>query len=267
MKQGHPRCVSFRYLIILFCTSFIFYSCHTYNFSHPQPAGKENIEEFPKDFRGNWISEEGDEMIYIGKRHANLTRKDGMQKIVKGAWPKIDDTGAFVFNNPYYYRSFQIINYDSLRRPVDTSTNFMVRGNYIYGMDGKGLLGSGYPYRVDNDTIIMIKNDTFTLDLGRNAFLRKLNNQFYVLNISNSILGGFLDGENSNWWQVLILEKKDKQLINLWSCEDKITLNPSMFYDHDGNYYFDSEWTAEEMLQLIKDGNFSDGDKLTRAGK
>ena len=266
MNNDYHNDYRFNGLIFISFMILFFSSCDTYNFSQPQPADKENIYEFPKDFQGYWILDKEDESVNIGIRNVEFIEDHYTEKIVKGAWPRLDDKGNFI-NSPFDNGGLKTIRYNSLKRPIDTINNYLVRGNYIYHTDSKGLLEKGYHYRVDNDTIIVSIDDTTLLDLGRNAFLRKLNNKYYVLNINNSIIGDLNNGDINRWWQVLILDKKDKAHINVWYLTEKFEQLPSMFYNHDGFYYFDGKWTTADMMRLLHEGNFKVGSRLIRDKK
>jgi hypothetical protein len=262
MKLFHQYCSNNAGLLIIVIMSIFFYSCDTYNFSRPQPANKENIYTFPEDLQGNWMCQRFNQAVYIDSRHVAMTRKD-TEHIVAGSWPRLNDKGAFIYA-PFYNEGMKTIRYDSLKRPVDTIDNYLLRGNHIYAVDGKGSLGIGYPFSRDKDTLIIFKSDTLLFDLGCNAFLRKLDNNFYVLNINNSIIGDLNKEENNRWWQVVVFEKKSDQLIILWDLTTVFEQQSSMFYHHDYNYYFDSEWTTEYMMQMIKNANSEAVTKLTR---
>ena len=81
------------------------------------------------------------------------------------------------------------------------------------------------------------------------------NDNFYVLNIRNSVLG-----EESSWWRLIVLEKTHENKMNLWECDLKAGDLSSMFYSksvRNDVLYFDSQWTSAEMLELISKGYFS----------
>jgi hypothetical protein len=241
---------------------FFISSCDTYNFSQPQPVDKENNYEFPKEMLGYWDNKTQNEKIRINTNNVEFITFTDSERIATGAWPRLNSIGGFEAS-PCPAGSLKTIHYDSLKRPLDTIVNYLVRGQYIYFLQSDSSLENGYPYLVVEDTMIILKSDTFFIDLGRNAFLRKLTDKLYVLNINNRILGALNKGDNKPWWLVIILQSKDKELqILKWT--DKITEQPSMIYDHSGDYYFDSKWTAAEMMQLINNGNCKAGDNLTR---
>ncbi len=264
MKKG--QWIEYRTgIYILGCLSIFLTSCESFNFSKPQPADKENMYAFPEELQGNWIDDKNDGSLYIGKQHLEVFETDTI-KIIAGAWPRLDGNNDFIFS-PTSYSNFKTIRYDSLKRPIDTIPNYLLRGNYLYEMNDLGLLGRAYLYRVDKDTTSITKNDTTIIELGRKAFLRRLSNDFWVLNISNEILDIYKDNDFNHWWQIVILEKKDDQHINLWYSTTKLEKQPAMFYSHNGYYYFDGAWTSAEMIKLIKDGTFKLGSKLIRDKK
>jgi hypothetical protein len=261
-----PRCLKvfglFRWLILLLIFTCL-QSCDTYNFSQPQPVNKVNLQEFPKDFRGNWIADNDDEYVQIGKRSVTMIQKVSKAKIVTGAWPRLNKEGTLVYP-PFYNSGLQTIRYDSLNRPIDTLNNFLLRPNAIYHINAEGLLDNGYSYRLDDDTINIAESDTVVIDLGRNAFLRKLRDGFYVLNISNALMEGYFNSDKSNWWQLVLLEQRNDDQIFIWYWTNKLIQQPAMFYTHEDTYYFDCRWTEDDLMQLIKEGNFQQGDQLRR---
>jgi hypothetical protein len=233
-----------------------FYSCDTYNFSHPQPVNKENSYEFPAAFRNNWIDDDS-EQVLIKKNTIGIVMSEKLS-IVKGLWPKQDANGKYKYLSPAY-KSFSSILFDSLENPMDTISNYLLNGDHIYEFADKGLLEQGYHYKTAADTIFILKTDTFTVDLGSNAFLRDIGNGFFVMNIRNQVLG-----KESRWWQLFVLEMKNKDLINIWYCSSGLTKSTAMFYENHNNYYFNSAWTSADMNKLIKEGAFEMCNQLHR---
>ncbi len=258
MKQIFISCKLLPGLLLLFCLSIILYSCDNYNFSQPLPVDQKNIYQFPKNFRGDWQEDESAVSIYISKTHIDFFTKDS-EKIIDGAWPRLNDTGGYVYPS-VAYNTLKTIRYDSLKRPVDTISNYLVRDNYAYPVNDKQLLEKGYPCQVDNDTIIVLKDDKVSIDLGQNAFLRKLNKKFYVLNLH--IKPRLLD--ENGWWWLVIIEIKEKQSLNLWYCTSKMLEQPSLLYEYRNENYFDSKWKTADMIRLMKEGSFSMENKFIK---
>ncbi len=243
--------------IVILCSSVLLYSCDTYNFSQPQPVDKENIYAFPKDYLGSWLttdtSEKETHIEYHIHKDNVLFITHNSEPILKGAWPKIDNRGEYIFS-PGLMQTTETIHYDSLKRPVDTIKNILFKNNKIYAVDKKGL-SKGYDFKTEADTIHMLRYDTTFIDLGTNAFLRKLNNSIYVFNLRNTILG-----EDNPWWRIMLLEKNDNQSFRIWVCSSKKGAFPSVFYSHRYNgadiYYIDASLSAAEILRLYNEGNF-----------
>jgi len=283
-------------VIMLSVLLILLYSCDYYNFSQPQPGGKENIYEFPKEFHGKWIesqdsfqqpvesaislkqhlggpinwqdhqagflhqedvypkngsTEEDSSCYYIDKNYAMLIIHE-KEKIVTGAWPQIGYNGELLYAP--FFNTLRKIEYDSLKRPIDTIDNYLFHENKIYEIGVNRFLGKGYTYYRDKDTLVVFKNDTICVDLGQNAFLRKLNQNFYVLNIRNTILG-----EENPWWRLMILEIKDQNSFAIWECSSKSGELSSMFYEEPSKsdiFYFDCNWSSSELLRLIHEGYF-----------
>jgi len=258
MKQGGQRVYRIPGLMLAFCFSVFFSSCDSYNFSQPQPVDKANIYEFPKEFIGQWFVEGDESKSYIVSKKNVLFIMYDTTRIVNGAWPKITDSGDYLFPPLPPYGSFKTIYYDSLKRPIDTIDNYLLREQYIYEIRSGRFLGKGFSYAIEKDTIIILDNDTICIDLGQNAFLRQLNKNLFVLNIRNSILGEDF-WNNSDWWRLMLLEKKEDQTVNIWECTSKTEELSCMFYDRPSKsdiFYFDCQWTTADMLRLVKDGYF-----------
>lgn len=307
MKHRNTRYNGVYYFVILLTLPLFFLSCEYHNFSNPQPADKENIYEFPKEFRGNWAvinntyeeslssahaikalagdmfagneagpqhnsadygfiesKPQGNDSAYyiVEKEHACLVTTSE-ERVLMGDWPRLSQNNG-ILNPPIFYGSVRSIRYDSLKRKTDTVYNYMLHDNYIYEVGNKGLLEKGYPYRAVNDTIFFTKRDTLYIDIGENAFLRKLNKQFYVLNIRGRILGEEIASFN-NWWRLFVLERKEDGAIQLWVPASKSAQLPCMFYSvNSESYYFDCSWTTDEMLRLMQNGYFTATDKLIK---
>lgn len=274
-------------------------SCDVYNFSTPQPADRENIYVFPDAMLGKWKEEPytsdidftvpvgnngGDKYISNMLTGEKLTDEEegfytvtkqfvsfstsSEERIVKGAWPRLVNGNEFLY--PYEYPGYrhylQEINYDSLKRPVDTVNNYILYGNRIFDKTPDRLLEAGYPYYEEKDTIVMLKKDTIYIDLGRYAFLRKLTDSLYAFNIKK----GFLGESDKDWWMLILLEiTADHKLVE-WEPTDKSDELDCMFYDRSGKsayFYFDCQWTTAELLRLKAAGYFKQSGTLKRVSQ
>lgn len=235
----------------------LLFSCDSHHFLFPQPIDKINIEEFPKDFRGSWFApEEGEDSYYrITRKNVAIITRDTIG-IVSGAWPAITSSGEMI-EVPFSFMPFSSITYDSLKRPVDTSSNYVVAGNLIYEMTRTGFLNRGYPFYTIADSIYYLQDDTLFIDLGQNAFLRSLNKNFYMLNILNRVHGKWWADLN-DWWLLVLLEKNDQSSFNVWKPSSKLVKLPCLILpgDSSGLHYYGCAWTNDELLRLIKDGYF-----------
>jgi hypothetical protein len=257
MKTSFQLTCRIEGFLILFAASFFLFSCDTYNFSRPQPVDKENIYNFPKDYLGSWLSTDTSDkdthLEYHIHKNNVLFITHSLEPVLKGAWPKINSKGEYILA-PGLMQTMETIQYDSLKKPADTTTNYLFRNNKIYAIDNNGL-SKGYDFKTEGDTINILRYDTTFVDLGANAFLRKLSKTMYVFNIRNTILG-----ENNTWWRIMLLEKNDKQSFRIWVCSSQKSEFPSVFYKqhYDGSdrYYIDASWSADEILVLFNKGNF-----------
>lgn len=277
--------------------SMLLASCDAYNFSRPQPADRENIYVFPDEMLGKWKEDtfttgidfsvplnnnNGDKYIdhtqpgreqndeeagayIITKHYVSLIFNSG-EKIVKGAWPQLTNGNEFRYPDRYnsYYKVMQTISYDSLKHPVDTTDNYIVYRHKIYEKTQDRLLEKGYSYYSNGDTIVVLKKDTLTIDLGQNAFLRKLDDSLYVLNIKKGVLSDEMDPA---WWRVILLQKTADDKIVQWEPFSKTGQLGCMFYERPSKsyyFYFDCQWSAAELLRLKAEGYFTNGATLMR---
>ena len=257
MKSNNPKYDRFSRFFMIICLPALLYSCDTYNFSQPQPYDKENIYEFPKDYRGSWLSTDTSEkdahLEYHIHKNNVLFISHSRESIIKGVWPRINSKGEYVYPPAMMFSTESVI-FDSLKKPVDTTENYLFKNNKIYELDNNGL-SKGYNYRTEADTVYMLRYDTTFIDLGLNAFLRKINNNIYVFNIRNTVLG-----TENPWWRIMLMEKNDNQAFRIWICSSKKGAFPSSFYMHhnDGSdiFYIDTAWSAADILRMYNEGNF-----------
>lgn len=275
-------------VVITFFLPIIFVSCNYYNFSEPQPVDKENIYEFPPSFRGIWFERPIPNELTVdpgnsfhnfrkGPFNQSLTEKSSIEdelNATDSAWYHIEKdfalfivhdkeriaAGASILADKEALLRFRVpnsskkIQYSFSSSATDT-IDYLIRGNKIYELTGERWLEKGYSFLLENDTIVVLRYDTICVDLGQNAFLRKLNDNFYVLNIRNTILG-----EENVWWRLMVLETNHEANIKIWECNSTTCELPSMFYSSsmkDDVFYFDSKWSTVEMLDLVSKGYFS----------
>jgi hypothetical protein len=197
----------------------------------------------------------GDEGYYISKKYVLILIKQE-EKLVKEAWPKYQP-GKGYSHLPVNIYSFQKIQYDSLNKPVDTVDRYIIRGNRIYEKNENEYLERGYSYKMVNDTIVINKLDSITIDLGQNAFLRKLTDSIYVFNFHRAAIMG---EEGGAWWNIIILQSNGKKQFYQWDCNGKTANLPCMFYarpSKSDQFYFDCRWSSAEMLQLMNNKYFT----------
>jgi len=279
------------------------FSCDFYNFSQPQPYDQEKLYRFPDALLGKWTGKdtgttyglditvplngkggyhlnnenapgntvlfsqtnEGNSFYYINTDYLIVVFSE-KNKILTGAWPKLNKNNEFVYQPEGFGRMYAI-KYDSLNKPIDTVSNYIISGDRIFEKDQDRFLERGYAYTRVKDTITVIKIDSNYIDLGQNAFLRKLTDSLYVFNINNAILSL----ENGvYWWRLIIFEIAGDGLLNQWECSAKTGELPCMFYDRPSKYdqfYFDCRWSTAEMLRLFREGYFKKEDVLIRIDK
>lgn len=293
MLQNNRRFAMVDNLLVIISIAFILGSCSSYNFSHPQPYDKENIYQFPDAFLGKWIGEE-DTATYDFDFTVPLNQKSGdsyrdennagnksrtiddndsafyiiysdyvlfvfyqKEKVLAGEWPKLDSKNKLVYP-PSGFRSKKEIKYDSLNHPVDTINNYIINKDKIYEIDADHLLSKGYDFTRENDTLTITKKDSVFIELGQNAFLRKIADSLDAFNINNSVIAR---GEYENWWMLIILEMNADGKLSQWDCSSKTGELSCMFYDlhpskYSDIYYFDCQWSSNDLRRLMKEGYF-----------
>jgi hypothetical protein len=231
-------------------------ACNTNNFSEPQPASAKNIYEFPEMFRGYWSDRDFD-MVFTDASH--ITFIDISQQKVALDSSSFISKGPSTFSGTVNYRQVNKISYDSLGLPADTIITYVIREPLIYKMGSDNLLQTGYKYKQIKDTIVIFKNERQGIDIGNNAFLRRVTDSLYVLNISNRILI-----RDNYFWQVALIEKTPNDEINYYIPSDKIGSLPCMFYSYTDNFFYDCKWGPEDIKRLMKEGYFEKTNVLKR---
>ena len=232
-------------------------ACNTYNFSHPLPLDKPSMPDFPVELRGQWLDSVNDQHYFISRQYGYLIAQD-TDKIVRGVWPHPNPSGGYDIA-PFSYRSLSRSQYDSVKMKIDTLPNYLLRKTAIFKVDAQGYLENGYPYIIENDTLVAPKMDTLRFDLGNNAVLRKLTNSLYVLNVKNNVFNippGRDAVELNSWWQIVLLRVMADGNIRLYVPGNKMEKDPSVFYDYQDNYYLDADWTGAAMMHLLGDSSF-----------
>ena len=115
---------------LIFCLIFYLSGCDTYNFSRPLPIDRDNLKKFPRELRGTWESTKDTAHYFISENDFCLYSKE-ISKIVKGAWPKRDDTGAIILSTLDYQGVYKP-NYDSINKHWDSLPAYVFGKNLIY---------------------------------------------------------------------------------------------------------------------------------------
>lgn len=247
-----------KWMMIAFIINIIA-ACNTNNFSEPQPAAGKNLYEFPSMFIGKWAD-----------KNYNVVETDGRHitfiDILDIKVPL--DSASFIVDNlrnkttGAISKEVRLINYDTSGKATDTSLQYVIRDPYIYKVGADKLLQTGYKYRQLKDTIIIYKNERQGIDLGNNAFLRKVTDSLFVLNISNRILI-----KDNYFWQVLLVQKTAHDEINFYVPSDKMKCVKCMFYEYNDNLFYDCKWKPSDVVRLMKDGFFEKTSTLKRSSK
>ena len=195
-------------------------SCDNVYISTPQPVDSKNIYLFPREFRGVWTCEENKVII----------EKD-------------------------YFKYAQNSEYKVSKQEIDTSSSYVLKDNKIYIIDNeKWEISDGLPFKLEKDTIYYQLPEVTEIPLGKNAFLRKVKNN-YILNIK----------QKNEWWE-LVLINKDKNgniiavRLDIKDLEkNKKFKNIHIFKSENSRSdYIEANWTKRELLEMINKGVFSD---------
>ena len=255
MLQQNRR--KFRWLL-LSCIVIISGACSTNNFSEPQPIKEENIYQLPEMFRGYWSDREFD-LIFADDEHIQFIDIEEQKVLLDSSLIITEKANAF--NPNVTYRQINKVSYDSAGVAYDTSIAYIIRDPFIYKITPDDQLQVGYKYKLDKDTLRIFKKEIQGIDLGNNAFLRRVSDSLYVLNISNKILI-----RDNFWWQVTVVEKTAKDEINYYIPSDKMPSLNCMFYKYTDNFYYDCKWDAAGIKQMIREGYFEKTNVLKRRG-
>ncbi len=241
----------FPLLRILACVQFLIAlaSCDTYHFSYPQPSDASNLVQFPSEARGVWVDEQDHDTVVIGKKIIEF-RSFEKQTIIMpfGKWEGIMD-------RPSGHYSFKRFKYDTSLRMLDTVSNYVIKDNLIYEI--KNGLQQGCPFTIRNDTIFSACKNSFTLELGKKFFLRKIAKSQYIINIHESLV----IRPESDWWQILYMQT-DKNKIETYFPNVAIKNDKGLIYENSDEYFFSTRWTKKDIDQKITEGLFSNKYKI-----
>jgi hypothetical protein len=251
------RFVGFHFCLI---GVMLFASCESYRFANPLPVDSKNIYKTPKRLRALASDKEGKGGILFEK-HVIRSIEDDTLKIINGIWfsprdtshiKRSDTTAWKALDKLKSYDSRYSIKFDSIKKtPIDTVENYVMKHNKIYAVVNREL-SEGHPFVIKRDTIY-VSQERQLIALGTDCFFRKVDPNHYLLNIRDGQFGE----DSSPWWQVYLIAKREDGKIILFDWDDKIKDDPSLIYSGAHNY-FDSQWTREDILKLIRAGAFDD---------
>lgn len=251
----------FRYILSIgiLLILLLFSACGGYHFANPLPIDSKNIYKTPKKLRGSLTDENSIPLGTELEKHVIILSHKEPRQIINGIWfhpkdtmdaSKIDTVTFKKIMDMPAYDSRYTVKFDSLKRPIDTVENFVMKNNRIYQVLSNDL-GEGLPYIEKNDTLYEAATD-HKIVLGPNAFYRKITSDYYMINIKDSDAGiGSID-----WWQIRLLEKRKDGKVILYDWDNWIEGDTTRIYFKNDDYYFDSEWTRKDIMKLIKDGAF-----------
>lgn len=247
MKVGH-RTPAILLGVIVFATS-----CDTYHFANPLPVGSKSLYSTP----GNLIGvikagDQGQTGYFLEKNSVGVLDKDTI-RVFNGIW--IDSSRDTSASSRKNYETRYRIKYDSLMKKYDTLDNYVIRGKRIWEVKDNRLT-IAREFFIKGDTIYL-PPVSFRIQLGPNAFYRKITSELYMLNIKD-IETEEKGPEFGQWWQVYLLERKGQGSIVLYRFNEKIKEDPAMFFHEvaSSHYYFDPAWTSKDILRMFNGGMF-----------
>ncbi len=233
-------------------------SCEVFHFEKPQPSDVGNIFVVPKEFRGVWQDDQRETTVTLGEKSFKIEGYDSM-KVVNRISSQLDTTWG-----RHYLKSLQ---YNQETKHFDTVSNYVIKGNKIYEIRKVGL-ESGFNFRLKKDTIYFKKDIILDFELNQKAFLRKLTDTRYILNIHEENLWPLLEGRVGPWWQIVLMELTPDGKINFRDIDDKVKGNASLIYSNESDYYFDVSWAQSALVKLMDQGLFATGkENLHRISK
>jgi len=230
------------------------FSCEPNYYSNPLPIDAKNIYEFPVIFRGEY---KNDSEAYLIDKKSIKSAKHNSIKVIKGIYVNPADTIPYQNDSTAWKKKFKAekpfqsthsIRFDSLHHPIDTVMNYLVKEKRIYRVDHDGTLDQGYEYTSIGDTLYYKTRD-FEIKLGTFAFLRKVSNTVYALNLREQT---DWDQYLSTWWTIIILEKIPSGEILSRGLNKEA--QKASIYHANNHVYFDVQWTKKDLLNSIKNG-------------
>ncbi len=232
-------------------------SCEVYHFEKPQPADAASQYVFPKEFQGRWQDDDAETIVIMKEKSIWMSGYDSIKVI-----NKIATRADTVFG--HYLKS---IHYNKETKQLDTLTHYVIKGAKIYEVGKRGL-EYGFPFAQRKDTLYFKKETILDFELNQKAFLRKLTDKRYILNIYEENLWPLLEGGVGPWWQIILLEMTADGKINFKDIDDSVKPNASLIYSSGSDFYFDVSWSKSELINLSNHGLFGTGkDNLHRVGK
>lgn len=235
---------------LLFATVLLLASCETYHFENPLPSDAKNIYEFPKEFRGIWLVKDG--ILTIGKNFFEISSRD-TGRIVNGIWNFPRDTGRV--------EHLRRVVFDSLGRPWDTISNYIIKANRIYPL-GDNKLEKGQPFLIKGDTIYYI-SETFRTELNSNIFLRRISDTYYIFNMREGEAFEMQD----HWWQIALMNKDDNGTIVISDLKNtkgksgsrtELLGKQHLIEALSNDYYYSGNLNKKDIQKMIRDSVFTD---------
>lgn len=219
-------------VFIGFCWFLI--SCDTMYFTSPQPVDSKNIYEFPKKIRG----------IYTNNSEVGNT---------------VDWDSIIITKD--YFRSVEFFDWQIAKHIVDTSSHFMLYDNKIYTIDddGDNILSGGFSYTILRDTVFIKEKEITEIFLNKQAFLRQVSKNNYILNLRPDQKKWSVF--NENWWVICLIQISDNGNVvvkALNKVDLDILTHKKINPDNIDNFYLQANWTKNYLNQIIYEGVFLD---------
>ena len=205
-------------------------SCATYYFHQPLPTDAENIYVIPKKFRGTWKDDVKHTSLDIGKD---------------------------------YYKRTETIPVSYSKSEFESDSGYFFIDDKVYRIRESAPEG-GYSFYFKNDSIFINTEQINYVQLGENAFLRKID-YGYILNLRNEKM--------KDWWSATFIDVRNKTGVAFRELrEGDLEKNGDYKLAHPKlKTFIIADWKQEDIERFIDKGGFSDtveflnyGNKIAR---
>jgi len=204
----------------LILSLFIFISCGTVYFDHPQPVNSKNLKSVPKEIQGTWKT-----------RHKIADKSSIYEEVIT-----IDKNSFRKYSTEYY---------SIAKSEIDTSLIYKLsEGNIIITWKDKS---RSYPYRLLNDSIRYSNLDDELEYVLSDSVLLRSPKDCYVVSL-----------KNRTWWEIVFIKKMPggeiliiyplaEDLLKMKSGSDLMVLDSA----NKDSIYFHADFKSKNIKNVI----------------